>query len=191
MWLGLFVSGGWISFVIPPRQKLIFPWCSQLPRFFASFSVRRFPELLYLPLMAQSRTKSFRYAGVCLVHCPGRVVTVGGGALTRGLLLLTGGTSSLFVMVVVSLVSPYEAPPAGGFCNSGSVSDPGSGGGILGAGGGGRTSKDGNGLSCLATSSWGVMGMVLTRSTASACQGPPAYGVRRPASPGGRPCLLA
>jgi len=57
--------------------------------------------------------------------------------------------------------------------------------------GGGRISKDESALSCLATSSWDVVGMVLTRSTASACQGPPAYSVRRPASPGGRPCLLA
>jgi len=65
--------------------------------------------------MAQSHTKSFRYAGGCLVYCPGGIVTVVGGVLTGGRLRLTSSTSSLFVTVVVSLVSPYGAPPAEGF----------------------------------------------------------------------------
>jgi len=39
------------------------------------------------------------------MYCPGRIVTVGGGVLTRGLLCFTGGVSSLFVTVVSYLVS--------------------------------------------------------------------------------------
>jgi len=68
-------------------------------------------------LCPSSRTvpnRTFWYAGVCLVPCPGYVVTVGGSVLTRGLLRLTSGTSSLFVTVVVSKVFPYGAPPTGG-----------------------------------------------------------------------------
>jgi len=37
----------------------------------------------------------------------------------------------------------------------------------------------------------GVGGMGQTRSTATTCQGRPAYNLCRPASPGRRPCLLA
>jgi len=142
-----------MSFVIPPRQKLILLWCSELPRFFASLPVRHLIGLLYLPLMAQSHTKSFRYSGGCLVHCPGGVVTAGGGILTSGLLCLTGGVSSLLVTVDSSPISPDGASSGGRVCTSGSVSGSESGGVRLGAGGGGRTSVDGSGLSCLTKSS--------------------------------------
>jgi len=85
------------------------------PRFYARLPVRYLVGSLYLPQMMRSRTKSFRYAGVCLVYCPGVVVTVGGGVLTRGRLRLTSGTSGLCVIVVASLGCPYGALPAGGF----------------------------------------------------------------------------
>jgi len=110
--------------VIPPGQKLIFSWCSQLEHFVASFPVRHLVGLSYLPLVTQSHTKSFRYAGGYLVRCPrskeggvraggGGVVTGGGGVLTSGLLRSTGGVTGLLVTGVSSLISPDGAPPPG------------------------------------------------------------------------------
>jgi len=128
----------------------MFPWCSQLPRFFAILPVRCLVGRLTAPWTA--RGKSFRYAGVCLEHYSGGVITAQGGLLTRGRSRLMGGASSLFVTNVAFLASPYRAPPGGGFRTSGSVSDPRSGGGSLNAEGGERTSKNGCGFSCLATS---------------------------------------
>jgi len=63
----------------------------------------------------QSHTKSVRYTGVCLVRCPGGVVTGGDGVLTSGLLCLMGDVCGLLVTVASSPRSPDGAPPRGVF----------------------------------------------------------------------------
>jgi len=106
--------------VIPPGQKLIFPWCSKLPRFVASLPVRHLAKLLYLQLVTQSHTKSFRYVGGCLVRCPrskkSGVLAGEDGVLTGGRLCSTGGVTGLLVTGVSALISSDGAPHReGGF----------------------------------------------------------------------------
>jgi len=94
------------------------------PTFCCQSPVRHLVRLSYLPLSTQSHTKSFRYAGGCLVRCPHSkeggviaggdgVVTGGGSVLTGGLLRSTGGFTGLLATGVSSLISPDGAPPWG------------------------------------------------------------------------------
>jgi len=79
----------------------------------------------FLLVSTQSHTKSFRYAGGCLVHCPrskeSGVLTGGGGVLTSRLLRSTGGVTGLLVTGVSSfrssLISPDGAPPPPSPCS--------------------------------------------------------------------------
>jgi len=129
---------------------------------FARFPMRCPVESLHLPHIMRSRTKSFLCTGICLVRCFGSVV---------------------------SFVSPDGAPPSRGFCTSEPVDGSRSGGG--GSVAGGHTSRAGSGLPRLTTPLCGVPHMFPTRLITSTCQGLSTCLFHRPASSGGRPCLLA